>query len=233
MIQLFNLRQVVLAFAAFAVIGLGSSTVWADPFTIVPGSPDNTGTDNVLFNDGSLLHSGLLVQGNFSGTGTGNILDFTSTSGNHLLAGGGGQATITGMIGNNPFTNLSFQLENGVTFTHAVFNIDLVNSDPLPNTVTIRVDGFDPGGVSVSQVFSVDVNGQNFFNVYANGTAVISKVTISTTDTTFPDINQFRLGGFSSGTAPVPEPASLLLLGTGLMGTAGALRRRLKAKSSK
>jgi hypothetical protein len=46
--------------------------------------------------------------------------------------------------------------------------------------------------------------------------------------TTFSDINQWRLGGFSQPTNNVPEPASLFLLGSGLVGTASALRRRFK-----
>jgi len=48
--------------------------------------------------------------------------------------------------------------------------------------------------------------------------------------TTFSDINQWRLGGFAPPQA-VPEPASLLLLGSGLAGAAAGIRRRRKDRS--
>jgi hypothetical protein len=39
-------------------------------------------------------------------------------------------------------------------------------------------------------------------------------------------------GSFTNG-SPVPEPGSLLLLGTGLVGSAGTLLRRMKASALK
>ena len=65
--RIFNLQRLILASAAFAIMVVASSTTLADPITITVGNPGNTGTDNVLFNNGSLVHSGLLVQGDFNG----------------------------------------------------------------------------------------------------------------------------------------------------------------------
>jgi len=226
-----SLQRLLLSSAAFAIILLATSTVWADPITITTGNPGNQNTDNVLFNNGSLVHSGLLVQGDFNGIGAGFIVDFTSASGSGNLGVSGGQAVLVGGTGNTPYSNVTVQLENGATFKKLILNIDVTNGLPPPTSVQFTVNYTLAGGQVFSQVFSVDTNGQNFFGIEAAEGAVINSVTVQGLGgTTFQDIDQWRMGGFSS---PVPEPASLFLLGSGLLGTAGAFRRRLKNQNNK
>ena len=228
--QVFSLQRLLFSVAAFAIMTMASATVWADPITITVGNPNNQNTDNVLFNNGSLIHSGPLVQGDFNGAGAGFIVDFTSTGGN--LGVSGGQAVLVGGTGNDPFSNTTVQLENGATFTKLILNIDVTNGLPPPTQVQFTVNYTLAGGQVFNQVFTVDTNGQNFFGIQASMGAVINSVTVQGLNgTTFSEINQWRLGGFSTP-ANVPEPASLLLLGSGLIGTAGALRRRLKNRSN-
>jgi hypothetical protein len=231
--HIFNLQRLILACAAFAVMMVASSTAWADPITITTGNPGNTGTDNVLFNNGSLVHSGTLVQGDFNGIGAGFIVDFTSASGNGNLGVSGGQAVLVGGTGNTPFSNATMQLENGATFTKLILNIDVTNGLPPPTSVQFTINYTLAGGQVFNQVFTVDANGQNFFGIQAAEGAVINSVTVQGLNgTTFADINQWRVGGFSTPNS-VPEPASMFLLGTGLAGAAGAVRRRLKKSESK
>jgi len=187
----------------------------------------------VLFNNGSLVHSGPLVQGDFNGAGAGFIVDFTSASGSGNLGVSGGQAVLVGGTGNTPFSNTTVQLENGATFTKLILNIDVTAGLPPPTQVQFTVNYTLLGGQVFNQVFTVDTNGQNFFGIEAAEGAVINSVTVQGLNgTTFQDINQWRLGGFSSPQSEVPEPASLFLLGSGLIGTAGALRRRHKNRSN-
>ncbi|HEY0365589.1 MAG TPA: hypothetical protein VGC73_03890, partial [Pyrinomonadaceae bacterium] len=195
------LQRVIFASAVFAIMALASSTAWADPITITAGNPGNQNTDNVLFNNGGLVHSGTLVQGDFNGSGAGFIVDFTSTSGNGNLGVSGGQAVLIGGAGNTPLTNATVQLENGATFTKLILNIDVTNGLAPPTQVQFTVSYTLLGGQVFNQVFTVSPNGQNFFGIEAAEGAVINSVTVQGLNgTTFQDINQWRLGGFEPAT---------------------------------
>src|SRR5215211_4877455 len=194
--QFFNLQRLILASAAFAIMVMASSNAWADPITITVGNPGNQDTDNVLFNNGNLVHAGTLVQGDFNGSGAGFIVDFTSASGNGNLGVSGGQAVLIGGTGNTPFSNTTVQLENGATFTKLILNIDVTNGLPPPNQVQFTVNYTLAGGQVFNQVFTVDANGENFFGIEAFEGAVINSITVQALgNTTFSDIDQWRLGG--------------------------------------
>ena len=194
--------------------------MFATPITITTGNPNNQGTDNVLFNNSSLLHDGLLVQGDFNGGGAGFIIDFTSTSNSKNLHSDGGQAIVEGGTGNDPFKSLTFGLEAGATFTKAILN-PIVNAD---GNLNFLVNYIDASGSPYSTTLSVDSAGNNFFGVFAEEGAKITTITISTTDTTIDLVKQIRLGGFASANVP-DGGATVMLMGLGIAGL-GLVRRK-------
>ena len=211
-------KRLLLAIAVLGFVGATASSADAD--IVVVAGVNNQGTDNVLLSPATDL---LTVTGT---VGENDLLvEFTSSSGSGLLsANPSGQATIIGGTGNTDLTQLTLGLDNNDPFTRAVFNINAATD----GSVVIHVEGINIDGGFFEDDFFVDANGQNFFTVTAiNGQFIQSIALTGINGATFQDVRQVRLGG-SAIAETVPEPATLWLVGAGLLGVTAGLRRRFR-----
>jgi len=184
------------------------ASAYADAlFTL--GNHHQANEENILFNQ----H----VQGTTIDAFTNRsdtMVQFSSTT--DTLVATGGQADIDARDG---LINDITMTVPGHTFLDAIINpFKLVTAGDLLVTVTMS------DGKTFTKTYG-SPHGNNFLTITTTGGEMISSVTIDSTSG-FESLKQPRISGISGVT--VPEPSSMLLLGSGLAGLAGIVRRKLR-----
>lgn len=201
------LKPFAMSIALLAIIAAGQTIAKADPVT---------------------------VSGTSTGTITGSAASFLTFTGNSFTATtAGGVGSFSGADRIGTFALLSTP---GETPVNGAFTLNLTFTTPSginggqAATYTATVSGIistpNVGGVQI--VFDNPIQTFTFTNASGSGSFSIElpKVFVQSGDTAN------LTAGLTGNQSAVPEPATMILLGTGLAGVAARIRKRRKGEAS-